>query len=81
VRIFGRISKLNQYSSEELSLRGYSQLVEENFEEALSCFERAIAIDPGDAYAWNGMGIAMSRLDREQRQSAAISGPLKSIPI
>ena len=77
--IFDDFFKSGKPTSEELSLRGYSQIIEENYDRALSYFEQAIALDPADAYARNGMGIAQSRLDQDREAHRIVqNGPLRS---
>lgn len=34
------------------------------FDDALACFDRALQIDPNDAFAWGKKGISLARLGR-----------------
>ena len=51
------------YKGEEMDRQGYSA-------EALSCFEKALAIDPGAAYTWYAKGVALGKLGRPEDELA-----------
>jgi len=49
-------------------------------EEALACFERAVAADPGHAKSWNNLGAACQRLGRIGRAEEAYRTALRAVP-
>ena len=51
------------YKGEEMDKQGQSA-------EALSCFEKALAIDPHAAYTWYGKGVALGKLGRPEDELA-----------
>ena len=51
-------------SIDELSKTGKKQLEDEQYEDALNSFERAISLNQNDADLWNLMGIALRSLGR-----------------
>jgi len=50
--------------AEALHLRGFECLNGNDFSAALGCFEELLSLDPKDAVARNGLGIALARLNR-----------------
>ena len=51
-------------SIDELSKTGKKQLEDEQFEDALNSFERAISLNQNDPDLWNLMGIVLRSLGR-----------------
>ena len=51
-------------SIDELSKTGKKQLEDEQYEDALNSFERAISLNQNDPDLWNLKGIALRRLGR-----------------
>src|SRR4029079_5016601 len=50
-------------------------------EDALACFEKAIALDPGHAQAWNNLGGAHQRLGRLDPPPEAVLRAITPRPI
>ena len=46
------------------NLEGYNLLKEENYQEAIACFQKAIEFDPEFATAYNNLGSAYYNLDK-----------------
>jgi len=40
-------------------------------EEAIECYEKAIEIDPNNAYSWKNKGLALQHLNRKSEAKAA----------
>jgi tetratricopeptide (TPR) repeat protein len=51
-------------NSNELLRKGNELLIRSLFEQALSCFEQALLLDPKNAELWNQKGVALRSLGR-----------------
>ncbi|MBO0692486.1 MAG: tetratricopeptide repeat protein, partial [Acidimicrobiaceae bacterium] len=62
---------MSDQTVERLIAEGETLLKDERSQEALGVFERALELAPHQARAWNGKGLALSRLDRDEESLAA----------
>ncbi len=53
----------NQDAAEWIG-EGFRLLNEDRYSEALSCFDKAIELDPSIAAAWNNRGFSLQKLGR-----------------
>jgi len=64
---------LNTFVSEVYRIKGYSQFKQQKLEEALSCFNKAIALNPKKNNYYSSKGEILSRLGRFDEAYAALS--------
>ncbi|HEV8308537.1 MAG TPA: tetratricopeptide repeat protein [Methylomirabilota bacterium] len=60
--------------------KGISLAHLDRFEDAVGCFDRALALDPGSDVAWNNKGNALGRLGRREEALAAYDRALALDP-
>ncbi len=84
-----RILEIQTYLLEDIELNNkadlYSELgtiwfVNEDYEEAIACYDRAVAIKPDDYEAWNERGIALGNLGRYEEAIASFEHTLAIKP-
>jgi tetratricopeptide (TPR) repeat protein len=57
-------NKLKAKARQSLHEQGGAYLNQGAWQQALTCYEELLRVDPRDAFAHNGMGFALARLDR-----------------
>src|SRR5262249_53353565 len=62
---------LSGHVGEELAYEGYRELERGHNEKAVDLYLRALAIDDGQADWWHNLGVAYSRLERDEEAADA----------
>lgn len=62
--IFAKISPKNEETKKKYISVGLVRIESHNYEDALRAFDGAIEIDPSDATAWLGKGVALQNLGK-----------------
>jgi tetratricopeptide (TPR) repeat protein len=60
--------------------KGVGLLKTENYEQATPFFEKAVAIDPGFAFAWDNLGVCYRRTNKYEKAEMAYKSSLKVDP-
>ncbi len=65
-------SACGQQNAEDWNNKGYALLNQSNYDEAIQAFDNAIEIDPQNAYAWYGKGVALGNKEAQSIKGVRI---------
>ena len=65
---------------ETLKKKGAAAFTEGRFQDSLDGYEKALELEPGDAIAWHGKGMALLKLDRPREALAACDRAIELDP-